>query len=345
MNVEKTNFGITYKGIPVHLYSIRNSNGMCAIVTDYGAILISLNVPLPNGALRDVVLGYDSLSEYELGGFLGATVGRHANRISGAAFALGGNEYHLVENDNGANLHSDFRCGFHKQVWDAKLLPDGVRFSRFSPNGECGFPGNLHISVTYTLTESQALVIRYKGVSDQPTLINLTNHSFFNLAGHDSGSVLNHTVQIFCNRFLEIQEGRLPTGRILSVEGTAMDFRIPHSVGDHLHDAWDQLQKAAGYDHCYVTGAQSGSPRLIARVKSPDSVCRMDVYTDLPGVQFYTANYLPTQHGKNGAVYSPRCALCLETGYYPDSIHFPEFPQCAFAAGETYQAETVYHFL
>ena len=345
MLIEQTDFGVTRSGEHAHLFSIRNSRGMCAVVTDYGAILVNLLVPCPDGVTRDVVTGYDTLAEYEAGGFFGATVGRHANRISGAAFTLDGVEYSLADNDNGCNLHSDFKAGFHKQLWNTELLPDGVRFFRTSPDGEAGFPGNLEISVFYTLDEKNGLHIRYEGVSNRKTLINLTNHSFFNLSGHDSGSVLGHRVTLDCGRFLEISAGRLPTGRILPVEGTAMDFRSGRRVGDAIDTDWDQLRFASGYDHCFVTGAKPGSLKKIALVEDPQSGCRMEVSTDLPGVQFYTANFLPVQSGKRSAHYGPRCALCLETEYFPDSIHFPDFPQCIFEAGEIYQAETVYRFL
>ena len=345
MLIEQTDFGLTRSGGRAHLFSIRNSRGMCAVVTNYGAILVSLLVPCPDGVTRDVVTGYDTLTEYEAGGFFGATVGRHANRISVAAFTLDGVEYRLADNDSGCNLHSDFKTGFHKQLWNTELLPDGVRFFRTSPDGEAGFPGNLEISVIYSLDDENGLHIRYEGVSDRKTLINLTNHSFFNLSGHDAGSVLDHRVTLDCDRFLEISAGRLPTGRILPVDGTAMDFRSAQRVGDAIDTDWGQLRYAAGYDHCFVTGASLGNLKSIALVEDPQSGCRMEVSTDLPGVQFYTANFLPSQAGKQGAHYGPRCALCLETEYFPDSIHFPDFPQCIFDAGEIYQAETVYRFL
>ena len=345
MLIEQTDFGVTRSGGHAHLFSIQNGSGMRAVLTDYGAILVSLFVPGPDGITRDVVLGYDTLPEYEAGGFFGATVGRHANRISGAAFTLDGVEYRLADNDNGCNLHSDFKTGFHKQLWNTELLPDGIRFFRTSPDGEAGFPGNLDISVIYTLDEANGLHIRYEGVSDRKTLINLTNHSFFNLSGHNAGSVLDHRVTLDCGSFLEISAGRLPTGRILPVTGTEMDLRSGRRVGDGIDTDWDQLRFAAGYDHCFVTGAEAGRLKKIALVEDPHTGCRMDVSTDLPGVQFYTANFLPSQTGKGGAHYGPRCALCLETEYFPDSIHFPDFPQCVFDAGQIYQAETVYRFL
>ena len=333
MLIEQTDFGLTRSGEHASLFSIRNSRGMCAVVTNYGAILVRLLVPCPDGVARDVVTGYDTLPGYEAGGFFGATVGRHANRISGAAFTLDGVEYSLADNDNGCNLHSDFKTGFHKQLWNTELLPDGVRFFRTSPAGEAA------------LDDENGLHIRYEGVSDRKTLINLTNHSFFNLSGHDAGSVLDHRVTLDCDRFLEISAGRLPTGRILPVDGTAMDFRSGRRVGDAIDTDWDQLRFALGYDHCFATGASLGDLKKIALVEDPQSGCRMEVSTDLPGVQFYTANFLPSQAGKQSAHYGPRCALCLETESFPDSIHFPDFPQCIFDAGEIYRAETVYRFL
>lgn len=344
MLIQEQEFGVTRACGAVKLYTLENANGMRAVVTDYGAILVSLQYPMADGELRDLVLGCDTLPEYEAGGFFGATVGRHANRISGARFTLDGKEYRLSANDNGCNLHSDFKQGFHKQLWQAEKLENGICFSRLSPDGECGFPGNLRVSVSYLLEDDNSLHILYKGVSDRKTLINLTNHSFFNLAGHDAGFILGETLQLDCGAFLEIGPGRLPTGRILPVEGTPMDFRSGKKIGAQIDADYAQLRFAAGYDHCFVTGAKTGELRHIAAVTDEAARLRMDVLTDLPGVQFYTANFLPEQRGKGGACYGPRCALCLETEYYPDSIHFPTFPQAVFDAGEVYRAETVYRF-
>ena len=345
MEIKRKAFGRTASGTEAFLYSITNHRGMSAVVTDYGAILVSLLVPCPDGRIRDVVAGYDTIGEYEKGGFFGATVGRHANRISGASFTLDGMEYHLSDNDNGCNLHSDFRIGCHKQLWNAEILTDGVRFSRLSPDGEAGFPGNLEISVTYRLGEDNALQISYEGCSDRRTLINLTNHSFFNLAGHNNDSILDETLTLWSDAFLEITDGRLPTGRILSVDGTPMDFRNGKRIGSDIDSDWDQLRYARGYDHCFVTGAKPGKLKKTALVSDPFSGLTMEAWTDLPGIQVYTANYLPAQTGKDGAAYGPRCALCLETEYFPDSIHHPAFPQVVFGPGEVYRGETVYRFL
>lgn len=343
MAVTKLFFGRTAAGAEAFLYELTNSSGMTALLSDYGAILVQLLFTNRDGTVRDLVLGYDTLREYEAGGFFGATVGRHANRISGAAFTLDDISYSLADNDHGCNLHSDFRAGFHKQLWEAQPLTDGVRFSRLSPDGECGFPGNLSVSVTYLLRDDNSLHILYEGVSDRKTLINLTNHSFFNLAGHDAGSILQEKLTLCCESFVEIREGKLPTGRILPVEQTPLDFRQGRIIGEKIDADWDQLRFASGYDHCLATGAQ-GELKHIAKVEDFRSNCRMDVLTDLPGVQLYTANALPKQRGKGQVLYRPRCALCLETEYYPDSLRFPAFPQPVFSAGEVYRAETVYRF-
>ena len=344
MLIQEDSFGCTQTGSPAHLFSIQNHSGMTAILSDYGAILVRLLVPCSDG-LQDVVLGYDTLREYENGGFFGATVGRHANRIAGAAFTLDGVEYRLCANDLGNNLHTDFRFGFHKQLWQTELLQDGVRFYRTSPDGEAGFPGNLDISVFYTLDEANGLHIRYEGITDRKTLVNLTNHSFFNLNGHDNGRILNHETWLFSDSFLEIDKERLPTGMILPVEGTAMDFRRGKPIYADFDLDLEQIRFARGYDHCYVTDAAIGELKKIALFRSPDTGIGMEVSTDLPGFQFYTANFLPVQNGKGDAVYGPQSGFCVETQYFPDSIHFPSFPQCVFGPGEAYRAETVYRFL
>ena len=344
MKHDKEFFGMTLSGVPAHLYTIRNRHGLSAVLSDYGAILVKLLIPCPDGEIRDIVLGYDSLHAYEQGGFFGATVGRHANRIAGARFSLDGQEYTLSDNDLGNNLHTDFQLGFHKQMWDAELLDEGIRFHRLSPDGEAGFPGNLEISVSYTLDEKNGLHIRYEGFSDRKTLINLTNHSFFNLDGHNGGSVLSHQAELYSEAFLEITEARLPTGQILPVARTPMDFRNKKAIGADIDRDWEQLRFAKGYDHCFVTGASTGNMRKIARICSTVSGLSMEVLTDLPGFQFYTANFLPFQSGKTGVEYGPRSGFCIETQYFPDSIHFPNFPQCIFGPGDLYTAETVYRF-
>ena len=343
MLIDRKPFGVTRAGGEAFLYTLQNDRGMRAVVSNYGAVLVSLVVPGPDGAPRDVVFGYDRLEDYERPGFFGATVGRNANRIAGAAFTLDGKEYRLCDNDGGNNLHSDFQAGFHKQLWQARPLPDGVLFSRLSPDGECGFPGNVQAQVSYRLLPGLALEIRYEAVSDRKTILNFTNHSFFNLAGHGAGSVLQHTLRLDADRFVEIGEGRIPTGRLLPVAGTPMDFTRPKAIGRDIEQDHRQLHLACGYDHTWALDTQAGSPRRVARVEAPDGMA-MELSTDLPGVQFYTANFIRPQNGKGGAVYGPRGALCLETQYFPDNIHHPNFRQSVFSAGEPYRAQTVYRF-
>ena len=344
MAAVRQSFGTSRAGEEVGLYTIENRNGMTAVVSDYGAILVKLLWPAQDGRLLDLVLGYDSLREYEADGFFGATVGRHANRIAGAAFTLDGRRYALAANENGNNLHSDFRLGFHKQLWQAEPLPSGLRLSRLSPDGECGFPGNLQISVSYLLLDDNSLHIRYEGLSDRKTVVNLTNHSFFNLAGHEAGSVLPARLTLHCEQVLELREGGLPTGRILPVAGTPMDFRFGKGLGEEIEADFAQLRLTDGYDHCFVTGARPGERKPIAVLEDARSGCRMELESDLPGLQLYSANKLAPTRGKGGALYTRRGAICLETQYYPDSLHFPDFPQPVFAAGEPYRTETVFRF-
>ena len=297
---------------------------MKAAVSNFGAILVQLIVPDKKGGVRDVVLGFDSVAGYEGNDcFFGSTIGRNANRIGGAEFELDGTTVHLAANENGNNLHTDFDHGFHKAVWNAELLEEenAVRFFYRSPDGENGFPGNLDIKVTYTLQEDNAIRIDYDGVSDKKTVINVTNHSYFNLNGHDSGSICDERVMIQADAFTELGAGSIPTGRILQVEGTPMDFRSGKRVGDEIDADFGQLT---------LTGDASGIV--------------MDAYTDLPGVQFYAGNFITPQKGKDGVSYGNRQALCLEMQYFPDSIHHPEFPQPVFEAGQKVHTTTIYKF-
>jgi len=343
MNIKKTPFGITASGQEASLYAITADDGMSAVVSDFGAVLVSLHVPDGLGSTRDVVWGYDELSSYERPGFFGATVGRNANRIACASFSLDDIEYHLIKNEGENNLHSDFNLGFHKQMWEAEILSDGVVFSRLSPDGECGFPGNVHVRASYRLLPDHALEIHYEAVTDKKTILNMTNHSFFNLAGHDAGSVLDHHLWLDSSYFTELNENKVPTGRILPVDNTPMDFRNSKPVGKDINCDHDQLHISNGYDHNWILNTQIGHPRLIARVEH-NSGLAMEVLTDLPGVQFYTANSNRPQIGKGGSIYDRRGALCLETQYSPDNIHHPHFGQSVFDPGETYQATTIYRF-
>ncbi len=348
MSITKKEFGITKDGKQTYLYTMSNHNGMEAVVTEFGAILIKLIVPNKDGVKQDVVLGYDSLAEYEENGcFFGATIGRNANRIKGAAFTLDGVEYKLAANENGNNLHTEINHGFHKVVWDAEILEDqnAVKFSYVSPDGENGFPGTLHISVTYTLTEDNAIEITYDGVCDKKTTLNMTNHSYFNLGGHDAGSICDEKMTIYASGFAEIVPGAIPTGRIVPVEGTPMDFRQAKRIGDEIDADWDQLTMVQGYDHNWALDTAFGKVEKIAQVEDEKAGRIMEVYTDLPGVQFYAGNCITPQTGKGGAHYDVRQALCLETQYFPNSINEPNFRQPVFEAGEAYHTTTVYKFI
>lgn len=347
MNITRKEFGITKNGVQTNLYTLCNQNGMEAVVTDFGAILVNLIVPDRNGVKKDLVLGYDTLAEYEENDcFFGAVIGRNANRIGGAAFTLDGVEYKLADNENGNNLHTDRDHGYHKVVWTAECLEaeNAVRFSYVSPDGENGFPGNFKVSVTYTLTDDNAIEITYDGVSDKKTVINMTNHSYFNLDGHDAGNICDEKMTIYASYFAELAPGSIPTGRLIPVEGTPMDFRKPRRIGDEIDADWEQLSMAQGYDHNWALDTAFGKVEKIAQVEDEKSGRVMEVYTDLPGVQFYAGNCITPQTGKGGAHYGARQALCLETQYFPNSINIPEFRQPIFEAGERYHTTTIYKF-
>lgn len=347
MGISKKEFGATKDGKQVYLYTMTNGNGMEASVTDFGAILVSLLVPDAEGNKTDVVLGYDQVSDYEVNGcFFGATLGRCANRTEGAAFVIDGVRYQMPVNENENNLHTDADKGFHKKIWAAE--PDeksnAVKFFYMSPDGEYGFPGNLKVSVTYTLLEDNGLQITYDGVSDQKTFLNMTNHSYFNLAGHDAGSICDEKMMIKASGFTEVKPGSIPTGKILPVEGTPMDFRSPRRIGDDIDADDEQLKIGGGYDHNWALDTTFGQIEKIAEVTDEKAGRTMEVYSDLPGVQFYAGNFITEQDGKGGAHYGKRCALCLETQYYPNSINIPGFRQPVIEAGEPYHTTTIYKF-
>lgn len=347
MSISRKEFGVTGDGRQAYLYAIRAENGMEAVVTDYGAILVSLIVPDAKGVRKDLVLGYDRLADYEENGcFFGATIGRSANRIAGASFEIDGTAYRLAANENGNNLHTDFHHGFHKVLWEAEVLEEeqAVMFSYTSPDMENGFPGTLKISVTYMLLPDMGLQIIYDGVCDQKTLINATNHSYFNLGGHDAGSIEDEKMTIFADGFAEIVPGAIPTGRILPVEGTPMDFRTGKRIGDGIDADYEQLTMVQGYDHNWALHTSPGTVEKIAEVEDAKAGRVMEVWTDLPGVQFYAGNCITPQTGKGGAHYDRRCALCLETQYFPNSVNTPGFISPVFEAGQPYHTTTIYKF-
>lgn len=342
---EAAGFGMTADGKETRLYTLENKNGMKAYVSDFGATLVRLFVPDREGKLLDVVLGYDDASGYDRGtAGIGATIGRSANRIGKAEFAINGVTYKLEKNDNGKNnLHSGPDC-YQKRLWEVEeYTADHIHLKLHSPDGDQGYPGTLDMNVTYILDDDNALCIHYEAVPDRDTIINMTNHSYFNLKGHDSGSAMDHRVTLNADYFTPADAESIPTGEIRSVEGTPMDFRTGRVLGDDIDADYDPLRLGSGYDHNWVL-KNKGRFDKVAEAVSDKSGIAMEVYTDLPGIQLYTANFLDNEPGKEGVSYSRRDAVCFETQYYPDAVHHDNFPQPVCRKGEKYDTRTVYRF-
>lgn len=338
-------FGSLKEGRRVRLFILENDAGMSAAVTEYGANLVSLDVPDKKGRLRDVVLGYDHVGGYEEGeASIGATVGRNANRIGGAAFVINGKEYKLEKNDNGNNLHSGPDV-YNKRMWETEEAGDAkVTFLLHSKDRDQGYPGSLDMRVTYELTEENELYITYDAVPDQDTVINMTNHSYFNLNGHNSGTVLKHRVMLNADYFTRADGESIPTGELVDVTGTPMDFRTAHAVGDEIEADYEAIRFGGGYDHNWVL-KNNGKFDKVAQAEGEDSGIVMEVWTDLPGMQMYTANFLAGEKGKDGAVYGKRDAVCFETQYFPDAVNKENFKSPVCRAGERYHTVTAYKFV
>jgi len=347
--ITKKPFGTLPDGRDVEMYALTNHNGMRASITTYGGIVASLTAPDRNAEFADVVLGFSDLDGYLAGHpYFGAIVGRYGNRIAGGSFNLDDQTYVLAQNNNGNNLHGGIE-GFDKALWLAQpqSLPEGpqLRLTHVSADSEEGYPGRLDVMVNYTLTHDNAFRIDYRATTDTPTHVNLTNHSYFNLAGPGGGDILGHEVLINADRFTPVDDGLIPTGEIRGVDGTPMDFRQPVAIGKRIDDANEQLHFGSGYDHNWVLNKNDSDLSLAARVFEPTSGRVMEVLTSEPGVQFYTANFLDgSLTGKGGTVYGRRCALCLETQHFPDSPNRPEFPTTVLRPGEVYETTTVYRF-
>lgn len=337
-------FGMTSKGEEARLFTIQNGKGMEIKVSDYGAALVQVRVPDKEGRLLDVVLGYDDVQGYEAGNaFFGATIGRVANRIGNGEFQLGGRTYELTRNDGQNTLHGG-RDFYNKRIWKTgKTGEDHVEFLLDSPSGDQGFPGNVKISVTYTLTKDNEIKIQYRAVPDADTLINLTNHSYFNLSGHASGTVLAQEVMLYADAYARADSQSIPTGEIVPVSGTPMDFRQLKPIGAEIDEAYEALEFGKGYDHNWVLNKKGY--RKAAFMRSKESGIAMEVYTDLPGLQFYTANFVDHEKGKEGAVYNMRQAACFETQYFPDAVHKDHFEGPEVKAGEIYETTTAYRFI
>lgn len=338
MSIVKESFGQTRNGENVDAFIFTNADGMTAKIINYGATIVSVEAPDRAGERTDVVLGFADMMGYQSvdNPYFGATCGRFANRISGGKFTLDGVEYSLAVNNAPNALHGGL-VGFDKKVWAAEITEGSVRMSLTSPDGEEGYPGSLKIKVVYTLTDDNELRIDYIAETDQKTVLNLTNHSYFNLAG--GGSHSDHLMQINADRYAVVDGDSIPTGELRSVAGTEMDFRTPKAIGAEID------RTAEGYDHNYcINQSAAGELTFTARVVEPESGRTLECWTTEPGVQLYTGNFLDHIKGKGGAVYNQREAFCLETQHYPDSPNHPEFPSTELAPGETYVQTCIYKF-
>jgi aldose 1-epimerase len=350
VQIPSRDFGKDSSGGAVQIYTLKNASGMEIQLTPYGATLVSVKVPDRKGGLADVVLGFDSLEGYTqtpAPPYFGASIGRYGNRIAAGKFTLHGKSYNLAINNGPNSLHGGIR-GFDKVMWTAKPSITGddqsVEFSYLSKDGEEGYPGNLNATVTYTLTPKNEIRIHYTATTDQDTVYNPTNHSYFNLAGHDSGDILGHVVTINADRYTPVDAGLIPTGELRKVDGTPFDFRTPHTVGERIDAADEQIKLGGGYDHNWVLNRTTGL-EWAARVEDPKSGRVIDCYTTEPGLQFYTSNFLyGTFHGKGGKPYARRAALTLETQHYPDSPNHPDFPSTVVRPGHEFDSTTVFRF-
>ncbi|MFK8007437.1 MAG: aldose epimerase family protein [Saprospiraceae bacterium] len=345
--ISKTSFGTTPDG-DVDLFSLKNKNGMEVKITNYGGVITSIMVPDKNGKMADVVLGFDNIEQYlEPHPYFGAIIGRYGNRIANGAFKIDNNEYTLVKNNGGNHLHGGTK-GFDKVIWKAKEMRRsslvGVEMSYKSIDMEEGYPGNLSIQVYYYLSNKNHLIIAYQASSDKKTICNLTNHSYFNLAGEGNGNILNHKLTVNADQITPTNEDMIPTGKLQSVEGTPFDFRDATTIGKRIEDKNQQLKNGNGYDHNFVLNERKNiDPAAI--LFDPESGRMMEVFTTDPGVQIYTANWLDDSLiGKSGKSYSKRSAICLETQHFPDSPNQPNFPSTTLEAGELYLSATTYKF-
>lgn len=350
MGMKKELFGKTKEGLDVFAYTLKNKNGMELTCLDFGAVIQKLLVPDANQKIEDIVLGYDNVEGYEEDtcGF-GAFIGRHANRIGGAKFVINGTEYQLEKNDGENNLHGG-TPGYNKVMYEVEYLEDeeaqSIEFSRLSKDMEQGYPGNLDITVTYTLTDDNELVIEYLAVSDKDTLVNLTNHSYFNLSGHKSDTIEDHKMLIQADYFTPTDDALIPTGEIRMVEGTPMDFRSMKRIGDNIDADYLPIKQGNGYDHNFVLNiAQDDVVSFVAQLEDDKSGRIMKVFTNLPGLQVYTANGLSVKkNGKEGMEYGKRAGICFETQFYPNSCNISNFTSCELKAGSEYDYVTVYKF-
>ncbi len=343
--ISRQSFGKSPDGKAVDLFTLRNKNGVEVRIMNYGGIVTSFVAPDRNGNMGDVVLGYDNLEGYlKASPFFGAMVGRYGNRIAGAKFTLDGKQYKLAANNNGNALHGGLK-GFDKVVWDAKTVggPRGasLELHYLSKDGEEGYPGNLDVTAVYTLTEDNGLRLDYTATTDKDTVVNLTQHSYFNLAG--KGEVLNHEVMIDADRFTPVDSTPIPTGELRPVQGTPFDFRKPMAIGARINQDDEQLKFGKGYDQNWVINRKGNELKVIARVSEPTTGRVLEVLSTQPGMQFYTGNHLDGSiTGKGGRVYTARSGFCMEPQHFPDSPNHPEFPSVVLKPGQTYRQTIEY---
>jgi len=347
--VEKKAFGTTADGKTADLYTLKNKNGMVVTITNFGATVVSILVPDKAGKMADVALGYDNLAGYELNkNYLGVLVGRYGNRIAHGKFSIDGTEYTLAKNNGDNTLHGGLK-GFNKMMWDAKDVSKSgepaVEMNYVSKDGEEGFPGNLSVTVVYTLTNKNELRIDYTATTDKKTVVNLTNHTYFNLSGQGHGDVLKEEMMINADKFTPVDSGLIPTGELKSVAGTPFDFRKATAIGERINADDEQIKLGGGYDHNFVVNRSKAGLSLAAKVYDPASGRVLEAWTTEPGVQFYTGNFLDGSfQGKGGGAYNKRTAFCLETQHFPDSPNHPSFPTTLLKPGEKYHTTTVYKF-
>ncbi|NJB84273.1 aldose 1-epimerase [Lewinella marina] len=347
-SIVRADYGTTTAGEPVESYTLRNAAGMEVTIITYGGIITALTAPDREGKFENVVLGYDSLGQYEASNpYFGALIGRYGNRIAGGNFQLDGETYQLETNDGPNHLHGGV-TGFDKVVWEATELPSatdpGLRLTHLSPDGAGGYPGNLSTTVTYTLGEDNRLEVAYEATTDRPTIVNLTQHTYFNLSADPSRDILDHVLSIDAERYLPVDPTLIPTGELEEVAGTPFDFTEPKAIGKEIGQEHEQLRRGKGYDHCWVLDAPGGEAP-VATLHHPGSGRRVEVFTDEPGLQFYSGNFLDgTLPAPGGGTYGHRTGLCLETQHFPDSPNQDGFPSVVLRPGEAYATTTTYQF-
>ena len=345
--IEKKLFGKLSDGREVYEFILSNSNGCKVSIINYGAIVTSIIVPDKNGKFENVNLGYDTLEDYiKDKTYLGAIVGRYGNRIAKGRFQLEGKTYQLATNNGENHLHGG-NVGFNKVLWNAEIVDanePAVNLTYISNDGEEGYPGTVTLTVTYTLTNKNELRIDYNGTTDKTTILNPTQHSYFNLSGKLSQTILDHVLTIESDFYTPVDKTQIPTGRLADVTNTPFDFRSPHTIGERIDTQDEQLQIGGGYDHNFVLRNFNGKVRKVAEAYEPNSGRILTVYTDQPGLQFYSGNSITEIKGKDGVIYNRRTGFCLEAQHYPDSPNKPEFPSVILRPGETYKQTTIYQF-